>query len=94
VVGQHRQRVASIDRLIQTVTGKVIGHGAAFKNAQKTVVIEYLFESSDHPYSPHQHSWELQGQCVSRIEATTARMQPQGLRDHLQGIAAKVRTVQ
>jgi hypothetical protein len=39
----HRQRVAQIDHLIQTVAGKVIGYGAAFKNAQKTGSIEYLF---------------------------------------------------
>ena len=32
---------------------KVICHGAAFKNSQKTGSIEYLFESSDHPDSPH-----------------------------------------
>ncbi len=31
----------------------VIAHGAAFKNAQKTGSFEYLFESSDHPDSPH-----------------------------------------
>jgi hypothetical protein len=29
-----------------------IGHGAAFKNSQKTGFIESLFESSDHPDSP------------------------------------------
>jgi hypothetical protein len=51
-VGQHRQRVAQIDHLIQAVTEKVIGHGAAFKNSQKTGSIEYLFESSDHRDSP------------------------------------------
>jgi hypothetical protein len=44
--------VAQIDHLIQAITKKVFGHGAAFKNSQKTSSIEYLFESSDHPYSP------------------------------------------
>jgi hypothetical protein len=51
-VGQDRQRVAQIDHLIQAVAEKVIGHGAAFKNSQKTGSIEYLFESSDYPDSP------------------------------------------
>jgi hypothetical protein len=31
---------------------KVIGHGVAFKNSQKTEYIEYLFESSGHPHPP------------------------------------------
>jgi hypothetical protein len=44
--------MAQIDHLIQAVAEKVIGHGAAFKNSQKTGSIEYLFESSDHPDSP------------------------------------------
>jgi hypothetical protein len=44
--------VAQIDHLIQAIAEKVIGHGAAFKNSQKTGSIEYLFESSDHPDSP------------------------------------------
>jgi hypothetical protein len=44
--------VAQIDHLVQEVTEKVSGHGAAFKNSQKTASIEYLFESSDHPDSP------------------------------------------
>jgi hypothetical protein len=44
--------VAQIDHLIQAVAEKVIGHGAAFKNSQKTGSIGYLFESSDHPDSP------------------------------------------
>lgn len=52
-VGQDRQRVAQIDHLIQAVAEKVIGHGAAFRNSQKTGSIEYLFESSDHPDLPH-----------------------------------------
>lgn len=52
-VGQHRQRVAQIDHLIEAVAEKVIGHGAAFKNSQKTGSIQYLFESYDHPDSPH-----------------------------------------
>jgi hypothetical protein len=51
--GEHRQRMAQIDHLIEAVAEKVIGHGAAFKNSQKTGTIEYLFESSDHPDSPH-----------------------------------------
>jgi hypothetical protein len=51
-VGQHCQRVAQIDHLVQAVAEKVIGHSAAFKNSQKTGFIEYLFESSDHPDSP------------------------------------------
>jgi hypothetical protein len=51
-VGQHRQRVAQINHLIQAITEKVIGYGAAFKNSQKTGFIEYLFESSDYPDSP------------------------------------------
>jgi hypothetical protein len=45
--------------LIQAITEKVIGHGAAFKNSQKTGSTEYLFESSDHPDSPQ----------ISRIRA-------------------------
>jgi hypothetical protein len=45
--------VAQIDHLVQAVAEKVIGHGAAFKNSQKTGAIEYLFESYDHPDSPH-----------------------------------------
>ena len=52
-VGQHRQRVAQIDHLIQAVTEKVVGYGAAFKNSQETASIEYLFEIFDHPESPH-----------------------------------------
>jgi hypothetical protein len=52
-VGQHRQQVMQIDHLVQPVTEKVIGHGAAFKNSQKTGSIGYLFESSDYPDSPH-----------------------------------------
>jgi hypothetical protein len=44
--------VAQIDHLIQAVAEKVTGHGAAFKNSQKTGSIEYLFESFDHPDSP------------------------------------------
>jgi len=51
-IGQHRQWVAQIDHLVQAVAEKVIGHGAAFKNSQKTDSIEYLFESSGHPDSP------------------------------------------
>ncbi|PUE49517.1 hypothetical protein B9Z45_15710 [Limnohabitans sp. 2KL-17] len=49
---QHRQWVAQIDHLIQAVTEKVIGHGAAFTNYQKTDSIEYLFESFGYPDSP------------------------------------------
>jgi hypothetical protein len=45
--------VAQIDQLVQAVAEKVIGHGAAFKNSQKTGYIECLFESFDHPDSPH-----------------------------------------
>jgi hypothetical protein len=44
--------MTKIDHLIQAITEKIIGHGAAFKNSQKTGSIEYLFESSDHPDSP------------------------------------------
>jgi hypothetical protein len=44
--------MAQIDHLIEAIAEKVIGHGAAFKNSQKTASIEYLFESSDHPDSP------------------------------------------
>jgi hypothetical protein len=44
--------MAQIDHLIEAVAEKVIGHGAAFKNSQKTGTIEYLFESSDHRESP------------------------------------------
>jgi hypothetical protein len=44
--------VAQIDHLVEAVAEKVIGHGAAFKNSQKTDSIEYLFESFDHPDSP------------------------------------------
>ena len=50
--GMHRQRVAKIDHVVQAVSKKVIGHGAAFKNSQETDSIEYLFESSGHPDSP------------------------------------------
>lgn len=32
--------------------GKVIGHGAAFKNSQKICADKYLFESPDHSDSP------------------------------------------
>jgi hypothetical protein len=52
MVGQLRHRVAQIDHLIQAITEKVIGHGAAFKDSQKTGSIEYLLESSDFPDSP------------------------------------------
>jgi hypothetical protein len=48
--------MAQIDHLIQAITEKVIGHGAAFKNSQKTGSIEYLSESSDHPDSPQSTS--------------------------------------
>jgi hypothetical protein len=34
-IGQHRQRMAQIDHLIQAITEKVIGHGAAFKTPRK-----------------------------------------------------------
>jgi len=51
-VGQHRKRVAQIDHLIKAVTEKVNGHGAAFKNSQKTGVAENLFERFNHPDSP------------------------------------------
>jgi hypothetical protein len=44
--------MAQIDHLIQAISEKVIGHGAAFKNPQKTGSIEYLFESCDHTDSP------------------------------------------
>jgi hypothetical protein len=50
--GQHRQRVAQIDHLVQAVAEKIVGHGAAFKNSQKTASIEYLFESFGHRDSP------------------------------------------
>jgi hypothetical protein len=45
--------VAQIDHLVQAAAEKITGHGAAFKNSQKTGTIEYLFESSDHPDSIH-----------------------------------------
>jgi hypothetical protein len=45
--------VAQIDHLVQAVVGKGIGHVAAFKNSQKTGSIEYPFETSDYPDSPH-----------------------------------------
>jgi hypothetical protein len=51
-ISHHRQRLAQIAHLDQAVTEIVIGHGAAFKNSQKTGFIEYLFESFDHPNSP------------------------------------------
>jgi len=38
--------------LIEAVAEKVICHGTALKNSQKTGSIEYLFESSDHLGSP------------------------------------------
>ena len=41
---------------VQAVAEKIIGHGAAFKNSQKTGTIEYLFESSEHPDSPQKTS--------------------------------------
>ena len=47
------QWLTQIDHLRQAITEKVIGHGAAFKNFQKTGSIEYLFESSDYLDSPH-----------------------------------------
>jgi hypothetical protein len=50
--------VAQIDHLVQAFAEKVIGRGAAFKNAQKTGS-EYLFESSDHPDADDQHSCGL-----------------------------------
>lgn len=51
-VGQHRQWMAKIDHLVQAVTQKIICHGAAFKNSQKTPSIEYVFGGSDHRHSP------------------------------------------
>jgi hypothetical protein len=52
-IGHHRQRIAQIDHLVQAVGQKVIVHGGAFKDSQKTGVIGYLIESFDHPDSPH-----------------------------------------
>ena len=51
-----RQWMAQIDHLVLAITEKVIGHGAGFKNSQKTASIEYLFESFDHPDSPQINS--------------------------------------
>src|SRR5574343_1079548 len=51
-VGQDRQWMAQIDHLVQAVAEKIIGHGVAFKNSQKTPSIEYVFGSSDHRHSP------------------------------------------
>jgi len=44
--------VAQIDHLIQAVAEKIVGHGAAFKNSQKTDSIEYVFGSFEHSESP------------------------------------------
>jgi hypothetical protein len=54
-VGKHRQWVAEIDHLIQAVSEKVIGHGAAFKTPRKQALLNiYLrvLTIRNHPRSP------------------------------------------
>ena len=70
-VGQHRKRVAQIDHLVQAVAEEIVGHGAAFKNSQKTALIEYVFGSFEYSESPqiasiHADCRVLQGRLIKR----------------------------
>jgi len=71
--------MAQIDHLAQAVAEKIIGHGAAFKNSQKTGTIEYLFESSEHPDAPQKTS--IHAACRGFAGVTHYTASPKTVKD-------------
>jgi len=57
---------------------KVIGQCAAFKDCQKTGSIGYLFESYDHPESPHITSVHVGCRVFLRVDLIEPKIQMKG----------------
>ncbi|WP_346308934.1 hypothetical protein [Limnohabitans sp.] len=75
--------MAQIDHLVYSVAQKVIGHGVAFKNSQKTAFIEYLFEFFDHLDS-HPIPAFIRVAGIFRIDSF--KLSPYTCRQHLEAI--------